>query len=210
MSNAETRMPLHEARALAERLVSELKDACEQIVIAGSIRRQRADVGDLEIVCVPLTGIVTGGLFGDESWPVDHLEERIHDMFEDGIIAHRLDKNLRKAAGSRYRRLLYRGVPLDLFSPSAESFGAILAIRTGPSEYSRHFVTPRSQGGLMPDHLRMQEGSLRYRVSGQAIPTPTEESFFAAIGVPMLAPEARSTSTAAQPLLPGAAGGSGS
>lgn len=187
-----TRMPLAEAQALAERLVSELQDVCEQITTAGSIRRQKATVGDLEIVCVPKIEIVMGGLFEDQPEEADLLEARIWEMWEDGVIKPRIDKNGRRAVGKRYRRLLYHDVALDLFSPSAESYGAILAIRTGPAEYSHLFVTPRSQRGLMPDHLRMQEGALRYRVSGEVIPTPTEESFFAALGLPFLDPPARS------------------
>lgn len=190
MSGTTTRMPLKDAQVLADEVVRMLKRACVQITIAGSIRRQKPTVGDIEVVCVPRLVTVMGGLFGDQPETVDALEARVADLMDD-LLEYRLDRNLRKAAGSRYRRLFYQGFPLDLFSPAADSYGAILTIRTGPAEYSHRLVTPRSQGGLMPDHLQMKEGSLRYRVSGEAIPTPTEESFFAAISLPWIAPEDR-------------------
>ena len=47
------RMPLARARAFAEKIVVELAPFCAQIEIAGSIRRQRPDCGDVDIVCLP-------------------------------------------------------------------------------------------------------------------------------------------------------------
>lgn len=197
MSSTEQRLPLREAQALAERLVSELQDVCEKIEIAGSIRRQRPDVGDLEIVCLPKIETIYGGLFGDVAEVIDRLDDRIAAWLEAGLVRHRLDKNLRKAAGKRYRRLLYHDVPLDLFSPAPESFGAILAIRTGPAAYSHALVTPKNQyttdgvRGLLPEFLQMKDGALRWREGGEVVDTPTEKLFFHTIGVPLVAPELR-------------------
>ena len=63
-----TRIALMEATGLAGELVALLQPACERIEIAGSIRRQRPDVGDVELVVVPRLKAPLG-LFGEPAGP---------------------------------------------------------------------------------------------------------------------------------------------
>jgi len=56
-------MKLSEATDYANYLKQELEPYCDRIEVAGSIRRQNPEVGDIEIVCIPKT--VKGGLFDD-------------------------------------------------------------------------------------------------------------------------------------------------
>ena len=44
---------LAEAQEVADALIAELSRYCERIEIAGSLRRGKAEVGDLELVAVP-------------------------------------------------------------------------------------------------------------------------------------------------------------
>lgn len=46
-------MILSRAKVLAEEVRQVLAPYCEQIEIAGSIRREKAEVGDIEIICIP-------------------------------------------------------------------------------------------------------------------------------------------------------------
>ena len=48
-----TRIPLNEAHAIAAEIITVLAPHCRRIEIAGSIRRQRPEVGDIEIVGIP-------------------------------------------------------------------------------------------------------------------------------------------------------------
>ena len=50
------RWPLAVARKIAERIVAELRTYCEQIEIAGSIRRGREHVGYIYLVLLPREG----------------------------------------------------------------------------------------------------------------------------------------------------------
>src|SRR5690242_17561878 len=61
-----TKIPLAAAWELANRVLTELAPFCERIKIAGSIRREKPEVKDLEIVCIPKTHRVPGpaDLFG--------------------------------------------------------------------------------------------------------------------------------------------------
>lgn len=53
MSTSEHKLPLQHAEQLAHRLVELLTPHCERIDVAGSIRRKKQEVGDIEIVCLP-------------------------------------------------------------------------------------------------------------------------------------------------------------
>jgi len=47
------RMKLEEAQVIAEKTKALLAPYCERIEIAGSIRRKKPDVGDIELVAIP-------------------------------------------------------------------------------------------------------------------------------------------------------------
>lgn len=46
-------MNLDRARALAEKVVEAIRPDCERVEIAGSIRRERAEVNDIDLVIIP-------------------------------------------------------------------------------------------------------------------------------------------------------------
>jgi DNA polymerase/3'-5' exonuclease PolX len=185
-----TRIPLEHARLLADEVVALLEPYAQRIVVAGSIRRRRADVGDVEIVAIPRHGVVQADLFAPgEGLNRDLLGARCVELLAEGVLAHRPDVNGHNAFGAKFKRLLYRGVPLDLFSPDAATWGVVLAIRTGPAEFSHRLVTPRRQGGLLPDWLRVAEGRI-WRAT-TPLETPEEENVFEAINLPFIPPEAR-------------------
>lgn len=195
MSATDTRVLLADAEATAAKFVDLIRSECDQVMIAGSIRRRVPLVGDIEIVATPSMGIARD-MFGQEVGEVDLLDAFLAGLLHAGVIRKR-QTNGREAWGPKHKRLGYLGMPVDLFCPSADRWGLIVAIRTGPHQYSTQLVTHKGattrhgRPGLLPPHLRVEGGWLRYRVSGQPIPTPTEEDFFAAIDLAYVPPEGR-------------------
>jgi DNA polymerase/3'-5' exonuclease PolX len=185
-----TRIPLAEATDLATELVDLLLDSCTRLMVAGSIRRRRPDVGDIEIVAIPRYEVVQADLFAPgDGLNRNLLSARCLDLVDDGVLAHRLDVNGRRAFGQKYMRLFFRGVALDLFSPDVDTFGVILTIRTGPADFSHRLVTPRRQGGLLPDWLAVREGRIWRGTT--ALVTPEEIDVFQAVGLDWIEPEDR-------------------
>jgi DNA polymerase/3'-5' exonuclease PolX len=127
-----------------------LRSACEEIVIAGSVRRGKADVKDVELVAVPLAAAESKDLFSASmddlaAPPPDPFKQKANclDQRIDRLIAERtleLATDL-KRNGKRYKRLRFCGVPIDLFIVERDSFGYQLAIRTGPMAFSKQLVT---------------------------------------------------------------------
>ncbi len=173
------------ALAVAQHLVTVLAPACERVEIAGSLRRGRATVHDVEIVAQPRPA---RDLFGavDERAPCE-LDQVLARLEREGRIARR-----ETAAGQRWGPkwkaaiAVRTGVPIDLFCvrPPAQ-WGAILAIRTGPASLSERLVTQCKRRGL-----RCEDGRL-VTVTGQTLETPDERAFFALCGVPFVPPEER-------------------
>ena len=184
MSTAATRLGLAAARLVADRIAAALRPACLRLEVAGSVRRQRPQIGDLELVAVPHIVIRPGLDLFRTPGPVDLLEERVAELLRAGTLAPHPE---RPANGARYKRLWIAdpGMQLDLFvvRPPAE-WGPILAIRTGPSEYSQSLVTRLRHNGLRCEGGAVYEGAER-------IPCPEEHDFFRLARVPFTPPECR-------------------
>jgi DNA polymerase/3'-5' exonuclease PolX len=184
------RFPAHLARAVADELVAELRPACSRIEVAGSLRRGLASVKDIEIVAEPTLARTLFDL-PDVHQRRTQLDELLERLLRECRLSQRLFR--RGAAdlprwGDRYKAAIAEpsGIPIDLFlvRPPA-SWGAILAIRTGPEELSRRLVTVCRERGL-----RLVDGRL-VDERGDRVDTPTERDFFAACGVAWLEPDER-------------------
>jgi DNA polymerase/3'-5' exonuclease PolX len=201
-ATTDTRMERPVAVEIAKRFVAMIEDYADQLIVAGSLRRRLALIGDIEICAVPKVEIVrteTVGLFGSEftSSEVDQLDFRMNELLEAGAVSKRLDANGSPRWGPTLKYLTFEGARVDLFCPSAERFGWILLLRTGPAEFSRQLVVPKgkrtkdNRPGLMPAYIKPDNGWLTYQTSGERIPTPTELSVFDLFGIPFVDPWSR-------------------
>lgn len=192
-------IPANAALTTAWGLVAQLEDACDRIQIAGSLRRRRAYVSDVEIVAAPRweNRVVEPGLLINEWTPVDLLEERVDELLGDHRIRLRDVETHRSGGaieithknGPAYKALEADGIPVDLFvvRPPAE-WGVIFALRTGPGDWNTRLVTECQAIGR-----RVRDGRVEVWGSGhwQPIATPEEADFFRAVGQPWLDPDQR-------------------
>lgn len=171
---------------IARELAAELGPVCEEVVIAGGLRRMKQDPHDIELVVRPRLAPLVTNFFGDTVEDVSLLDERLEELVEAG----RLERGPKNGPRFKQFRVPPSGIVLDLFVvlPPAQ-WGCLLAIRTGPAHYSQWLVTPRNKNGAMPSDLVTRNGAL-WR-GDQLIETPTEESYFAAMRIPMAAPAER-------------------
>ena len=174
-----TRIPLAEARGIADTAVALFAPVCERIVIAGSIRRKKKLVGDVELVCIPKWRADTVGLFG-EGAEINEQFDLAQALLRDGVLEHRLDSAGRHCFGGKYQRVKLHGFALDIFSTTAEQWGVILAIRTGPAEFAKKLVTNRLRGGWLPDNLRVDGG--RVWRGDEVLPVTEEHAFLGLCG----------------------------
>lgn len=183
------RVPRHEALQVARSLVEYFTPATHRIVIAGSLRRVRPDVGDIELVAVPVRVDSPDGFFAQTEQNL--LTLAVDDAIAAGTLTEHPDDPKR---GERYSKLLHpaSGLQVDLFSAREDTFGLILLIRTGPAEYSHRFVTDLRRRGLHVGQGELHRGGLGCgTVACEVIPTPTEIDVYAAARWAWVAPEDR-------------------
>lgn len=192
------------ALSRANELIDALRPACEQIEIAGSIRRQKESVGDVEIVMVPKTRCkaVQLNMFGDyairPAERVSLLDARLDELVAAQEVLKDRPHGERGVWGERYRKLwtrvhdndlvFYLQVDLFIVLPPAQ-WGPLFCIRTGPEDFT-------GAGGLMAyinrhTPYQQKDGRLIDRATDEDVQTPTERSYFKALGLDWIAPEER-------------------
>jgi DNA polymerase/3'-5' exonuclease PolX len=166
-------MTYAQALRLAEAAREALAPHCDRISIAGSIRRQRPEVKDIELVCIPRH--VPGGLFGDV---------RAVDP-EFCTVVNQWPTVKGTSTGKYTQRVLPGGMILDLFMADADNWGLILALRTGSAGFSHHV--------LARTWVRQGYASVGGRLQrcGQVIPIREEADLFALLRLSWVESSAR-------------------
>lgn len=177
-------MSLREARELSSTLIADLLPYCSRAEVAGSIRRGKEWINDIEIVAIPLEvprdPVVD--LFGNEVEPGGNDR---HAGFTEVVLkyAHTVVKG--KPAMGRYVQFITRtGVKVDLFMASPDNWGYIFAIRTGSPEFSKGLAHRWAKKGY-----EGKDGMLtRY---GLPVPLREERDLFNLLQLPWVPPSER-------------------
>ena len=172
-----TNLPLAVARTVADQLISSLQTHARRIEVAGSIRRCKHGIGDIELVCIPTV----------------ELYEELDLLIRIGAILHTSPKRW----GNKLRsfrmpvKKLDDYVQVDLFlQPDPATWGVNMLLRTGSAEFSRKMVTKRSQHGFMPDCYQVRDA--RVWAGAKLLETPEEADIFALWGMDYVLPPQRS------------------
>lgn len=175
------RMSYPFALRLAEHMCEILRPDCQRIEIAGSIRRKKSTIGDIELVVIPNT--VTD-IFGDPYYG----DSLIYDaLTREGFISemngpHHKQAHLPPIVNER-------PVNFDIYLTTPEQWGVIFLIRTGSADFSHWFVTHKCQGGALTDWMQIKDG--RLLLAGNPVATPEETDVFERAGACWVPPEER-------------------
>lgn len=180
--------PLRDVKPLAQELLDLLRPACERVEIAGSIRRWAPTVGDIELLCITRPGLaVQASMFGDVPSPA-LLDARLDELLAAGVLAKRPNRNGSYTYGAQNKLLLHKksGVPVDVFSTTAENWGMALFVRTGCAEWNV---------GAMSAFLKRGMRGHAYggvtTAAGSQVPCPNEQDVFTLLGWPWTEPPVR-------------------
>ena len=167
-------MELQRAKVIAEELVGMLAPACERIEIAGSIRRRRLEVGDIELLCIPKF---------EEG--IDQLDKELGLLFLQGILTHRRNKRGSVVYGDKNKLLLHKpsGIGVDVFSTTEECWWVALAIRTGPKESNIAVAMAAQKRGW-----RLKAYGPGFDTPGGLIRCKSERDVFELVGIPYKKP----------------------
>ena len=158
-----------DARAAAATMVDLLKERCDlqMISVAGSVRRWRETIGDVDIV----VGSTNGA-----------------PIMEAFTTAPTVDRVLARGE-TKSSVVVERGLQIDLRVVAPDQFGAAMLYFTGSKEHNVHM-----RGLALKRKLLLNEYGL-FRVGEEKTGTPiasrTEEEVFAALGMDWIPPELR-------------------
>jgi len=187
------RIPLVLAKAGMEQLRGLLAPGCDRIEEAGSIRREKATVKDIEFVIVPRAEPVPVGpvdMFGQAQAVMTAFDLLLSELTEAGVLEP-ASRNL----GSRLKKFWIRlegwqkPVKVELYLTTPGQWGYIYMLRTGPDSFNRKWVTPQAKGGQLPEGYTCGGGWIKQ--NGVALETPEEADVFRILGWEFVSPKER-------------------
>ena len=156
----EQRMELKEARFIADIVVVALKPYCDKIEIAGSIRRLKETIGDIDIVVI-----------AKDRWNMDLTLMRMGNYERSGPKIGRID-------------MVEKKTQLDIYYADEQTWATLLLIRTGSIKNNIRLATLAKKKGwrlaASGDGLFDEEG---VRIAGES-----ERSIYEALGLPYQEP----------------------
>jgi DNA polymerase/3'-5' exonuclease PolX len=192
MSDApEARWPLDRARKVAERIREELRPYCAKIEIAGSIRRERPEVGDIDLVLLPREGMER------------EMRERATAATRGAgarLLANGAENiRLQLANGMQVDLFLARHAQNDLAGYIPGNFGMRLLAMTGSKQHNIHLAkTAEAQGfhfhpyrGLMRGGRYVIRDEGRRYEGGEVFRGEDELEVLRALGLGWIEPSAR-------------------
>lgn len=202
------KFPAETAKAVVRELLPRLEPACATdaegkpwLRVAGSLRRRKATVGDIEFVYAPAFGPVKDGLFMKEGNLMDDTLER---LVAEGVLAPRVLGNGSLAWGAKNKLALHvaSGIPVDFFSTAAAAFWNYLVCRTGSKENNIAIAEAAKRRGLKwspyEPGFRVADLDLATQslgrddlYSGRLLAAQSEEEVYSLAGLPYLPPHQR-------------------
>jgi len=161
-----------EVEPLAYKILNIIEPFVEKAQIAGSIRRYRGKVNDIDIVVQPKP----------QCW-INIIKE-VRSEF-DAIT----EKQGPKLATLYVPFMSQQGgghVQLDLFRAEKNTYGIVLLVRTGSIKHNVYLCNLALNKGL-----RLQYSQGLVDQSGQIVAAKTEEEVFAALALPFISPQDR-------------------
>ncbi len=155
------KMALERAEKIAESVVKRLSPYCKKIEVAGSIRRRKPWVNDIDLVLVP-----------SDLWNLHHEVMGLGQM---------------RMSGSKIMRVMVDGTQVDIYIADETTWATLLLIRTGSAENNIRLAALAKTRGW---HLAA-DGRGLFDENGKRIAGDSEQSFYQALGLPYQKPEER-------------------
>lgn len=171
--------PLSQALPVAVLVEEELKLLCDRVLIAGSARRQRPWVHDLDFIVIPQGQLIEkkGKLVpmpGHNRW------FEIAPVLKDILNAKEI-----KTGGEDIITLEVDGIQIDINRATEESWGILSVVKTGPPDFNIELCKHAQALGMK---LSPYAGIYK---NGELLNLTSEEDVFKTLQLPFIQPDRR-------------------
>ncbi|MBW2560817.1 MAG: hypothetical protein JRE40_08180 [Deltaproteobacteria bacterium] len=156
-----SKISLERAEKIAAEVVKRLSPYCQKIEVAGSVRRKKPWVRDIDFVLIP-----------SDLWNLQH------EIMGMGQV---------RMSGNKLMRVMVGSTQVDIYFASPETWAMLLLIRTGSAENNIRLATLAKKKGW---HLAASGDGL-FNEDGERIAGDTEISIYNALGLRWQRPEER-------------------
>lgn len=165
-----------------------LKPHCAELIVGGSVRREKPDVKDVELIVMPKPTLLPF----------------LDGLVRDGAVSKALYGTGKQTTrwGTSYRGMVYAGVRFELFTCDADNRGYQHWLRTGPGDANTYIMTTLSyrsapfgaKDGYWWLGERIEKGGKREFVPDEhaKLRIHEEHEMFTLLGLPFIEPKARS------------------
>ncbi|GAI70154.1 unnamed protein product [marine sediment metagenome] len=151
-------MKLERARSIADEVIKRLSPYCQRIGVAGSVRRQKPMVNDIDLVLIP-----------NDLWSLHGELMKLGQL---------------KMSGQKIMRVMIGNTQVDIYIADETTWATLLLIRTGSTENNIRLCSRAKDMGW---HLAASGDGL-FNEMGKRIAGDTEISIFNALGLPYQEP----------------------
>lgn len=154
-------MKLKEAEKFAEQLMEQIRPYCDRLIVAGSIRRKKSEVRDVDIVLIPKPLL----------W--NRIVATLQRNMDAKVLKH----------GEKAAQLTINGINVDLYSATPETWEPLLLIRTGSAEHNIKLSMIARKKGMKLSHKGL--------IKDGKIIASTEREIFDLLELTYVTPEER-------------------
>jgi len=185
----ENRIKWADALEVAAEIEEELKDSCHKTIIAGSIRRRKEFVNDVEILCIPkINKVEVDDFFKKEK--VSLLNLKIEELIKRKILKKRLKIDGTCTYGEKIKLLIHTktNIPVDIFITTEENWYNNLVARTGGLKTNIAIATKAKYRGMR--WLLAGSGLQNFKTK-EIIKINSEKELFDKLDIPYILPANR-------------------
>ena len=179
------RFPRAAAIAVAREIVTALEPGCTRLIVAGSLRRKKAEVGDVEILFIPAIEKAKVDLLRVAF--ISKADLIIERLLAAKIIAKRPSKFGQFSWGKENKLAIHSasGIPVDFFTATEANWYNYLVCRTGPADLNIRIASEAKKRGYRWNPYGV---GFTHLESGMVIPTLSEEDVFQFTNIPFPPP----------------------
>lgn len=180
-----------DALAVAREVYNLLCGHCVKLKVAGSLRRGKRTVNDIEFVYIPRFEERDADLFGVEKHKTNLVDKALDHLIGTGVLRKRLTESNQTIWGEKNKFAVHvqSGIPIDFFATTEAGWWNTIVIRTGGKKTNLMLTKRANDMGFSLEAYGI--GFHKMDDKSYVIPMKSEDEIWKFLRLPYVPPEMR-------------------